>query len=470
MYINMLNILENLPIFEWYFNYKNFILGIMSLVLSMILVASIFWQLDEQLDDNLWGLIDKDTCVKDAIIIGSILIIGMLLNAAGMELKLKLNHMPLVLFFYGSMLLFFIQLIEIIKYKNTFKRIIKITFNIYIKIIECLILMLTLMDRLESIELVVALLSITVMRLLESILESSKKIKILNLNIEKEDCPVKEEKQLFASRQRQLNSICAELKESQGEREPYAIAIAGKWGTGKTSFVNVLKKKIENAEFIHIECTIGHDVEAILNEMSLQMIDKFRDNGIYVPQNGIVEEYFKKVAEFISNMGYDSFSKILEGFMISGEKSYSENKDLMNNELENFYNITKKNIYFIIDDMDRVIDDDVKTQLFQPDKPIYTKVRDDMPARYGLGSNVNQSLIADGCVIEGEVQNSILFRGVKIAKGAKLKNCVIMQDTCVGTDCNLQNVITDKDVMIQDGRSFMGTDTYPVFISKGSIV
>lgn len=104
----MLNILENLPIFEWYFNYKNFILGIMSLVLSMILVASIFWQLDEQLDDNLWGLIDKDTCVKDAIIIGSILIIGMLLNAAGMELKLKLNHMPLVLFFYGSMLLFFI--------------------------------------------------------------------------------------------------------------------------------------------------------------------------------------------------------------------------------------------------------------------------------------------------------------------------------------------------------------------------
>lgn len=58
---------------------------------------------------------------------------------------------------------------------------------------------------------------------------------------------------------------------------------------------------------------------------------------------------------------------------------------------------------------------------------------------------------------------------VKIAKGAKLKNCVIMQDTCVGTDCNLQNVITDKDVMIQDGRSFMGTDTYPVFVSKGAL-
>ena len=65
-------------------------------------------------------------------------------------------------------------------------------------------------------------------------------------------------------------------------------------GNRKNEFCKCVKEKIENAEFIHIECTIGHDVEAILNEMSLQMIDKFRDNGIYVPQNGIVEEYFKK--------------------------------------------------------------------------------------------------------------------------------------------------------------------------------
>ncbi len=82
-----------------------------------------------------------------------------------------------------------------------------------------------------------------------------------------------------------------------------------------------------------------------------------------------------------------------------------------------------------------LLNPDVKTQLFQPDKPIYTKVRDDMPARYGLGSNVNQSLIADGCVIEGEVQNRYLFGGVTVAKGAKL-NCVIMQDTCIGADWN----------------------------------
>ena len=362
MYISIVNSLENCPIFEWYFNNKNFILGSVSLVLLMVLVISAFWQLD---DNNLGGLINKDTCLKDAIIIVSVLLIGMLLNAAGIELKLKLKHMPVLLFFYGSILLFVIQGIELIKYKKTFKRIIKKTFSIYIKMLECILLMLILMNRLEIIELIVVVLSIIVMRSFDAILDCDKKIKFLNLNMEKEDCPVKEVNQLFASRKRQLNSICAELKEFHGEREPYAIAIAGKWGTGKTSFVNALKKKIEKAEFIHVECTIGHDVEAILNEMSLQMINIFKDNSIYVPQNGIVEEYFEKVAKFVSNMGYDSFSKILDGFTISGEKSYSENKELMNKELENFYNITKKNIYFIIDDMDRVIDDDMKILLFQ---------------------------------------------------------------------------------------------------------
>ena len=96
MYISILNNLQNCTIFEWYFNNKDFVLGIVNLILLMLLVISVFLQLDEQLDDNnLLGLFKKDICLKDAIIIVSVLLIGMLLNAAGMELKLKLNHMPL---------------------------------------------------------------------------------------------------------------------------------------------------------------------------------------------------------------------------------------------------------------------------------------------------------------------------------------------------------------------------------------
>ncbi len=117
-----------------------------------------------------------------------------------------------------------------------------------------------------------------------------------------------------------------------------------------------------------------------------------------------------------------------------------------------------------------LMDPAVRGQLFNPKRPIYTKVRDDMPARYGLGSQIRSSLVADGCVIEGEVDNCILFRGVKVGKGSRLENCVILQDTVIGTGCRLNYVIADKDVLIRDQRTLTGFDSYPMFIRKGSIV
>ena len=93
-----------------------------------------------------------------------------------------------------------------------------------------------------------------------------------------------------------------------------------------------------------------------------------------------------------------------------------------------------------------------------------------MPAKYGLNSYATNCLVADGCVIDGEVENCVLFRGVKIGKGAKIRNCVIMQDTRIGTNCSLKYVITDKDVLIKDGRTLMGFQSYPVYISKASVV
>lgn len=102
--------------------------------------------------------------------------------------------------------------------------------------------------------------------------------------------------------------------------------------------------------------------------------------------------------------------------------------------------------------------------------PIYTKVRDDNPTRYIAGSKAKNALVADGCVIEGEVENSILFRGVKVAKGAKVKNCVLMQDTVVGEGANLEYVITDKNVNITAGKELHGTDSFQVFVDKGKTV
>ena len=113
---------------------------------------------------------------------------------------------------------------------------------------------------------------------------------------------------------------------------------------------------------------------------------------------------------------------------------------------------------------------EVRDELFNPQRPIYTKVRDDAPSRYGLTSNVKNSIIAQGCVINGEVENCVISQGVYVGEGAKLSNCIVMQDTKIGCNTNLNYVIIDKDVTIKDGRSLMGYDSYPIYIAKKSVV
>ncbi len=113
---------------------------------------------------------------------------------------------------------------------------------------------------------------------------------------------------------------------------------------------------------------------------------------------------------------------------------------------------------------------EVRTELFNLTDPIYTKVRDDAPAVYGLEASAKNSLIADGCVIEGTVENSVLFRGVKVGKGAVIKNCILMQDTEVGDKCELNYVLADKNVKVGNYRSLCGTVDYPVFVNKNSAV
>lgn len=112
----------------------------------------------------------------------------------------------------------------------------------------------------------------------------------------------------------------------------------------------------------------------------------------------------------------------------------------------------------------------VREELFHSDNPIYTKVRDNAPAKYEIGANVKNTLVADGCVIDGTVENSVLFRGVKIGKGSVIKNSILMQDTTVGDNCEINHAILDKDVVVAGFRTLSGTEDYPVYVAKGAKV
>ena len=108
--------------------------------------------------------------------------------------------------------------------------------------------------------------------------------------------------------------------------------------------------------------------------------------------------------------------------------------------------------------------------LFIPGRPVYTKVRDEAPVRYGLDAEVKNSLVADGCVILGRVENCLLFRGVTVARGAVVRNSIIMQDTIISENADLNCIIADKEVVINPDRVLTGHEKYPLYIRKFSNV
>lgn len=125
-------------------------------------------------------------------------------------------------------------------------------------------------------------------------------------------------------------------------------------------------------------------------------------------------------------------------------------------DLESYYNANMA-----------LLDHDNLAKLVMSERPVYTKDRADAPAKYGFDSAVKNSLVANGCVIEGVVENSILFRGVKVGKGSVVRNAILMQDTVVGKGTTVSNIVTDKNVTIGDGLTVSSAESCPLYIAKG---
>lgn len=121
--------------------------------------------------------------------------------------------------------------------------------------------------------------------------------------------------------------------------------------------------------------------------------------------------------------------------------------------------------------MELINDSSVRAQLFGVrNRPIYTKVRNSAPTYYSPDAKVKNSLIADGCQIFGEVENSIIFRGTKIGKGTVVKNSILFQDTFTGENVTLNCVIADKNVVVRDNKTLSGDETLPFYLAKGKMI
>lgn len=186
------------------------------------------------------------------------------------------------------------------------------------------------------------------------------------------------------------------------------------------------------------KCRFGIGMILLKRELLIRLVDDCVSRNLYGFERDLLQRNLGSLRMF--SYEFDGYARII----CSPLSYFSANMELMRPE--------------------------VRAQLFNPERPIYTKVRDDMPARYGLGAEASNSLVADGCVIDGTVRDSVLFRGVRVGKGAVVENCVVLQDGRILPGCRLKYVITDKDVLIRNDRSLLGFESYPIFISKGSVV
>lgn len=182
------------------------------------------------------------------------------------------------------------------------------------------------------------------------------------------------------------------------------------------------------------KCNISMDMFIMSKDLLIKLIDECVSTGYYSSIKDCI--YSKNLS--LNTKGY-SFNGYLE-CVNSINSYYKVNMDMLN------FKINK--------------------ELFFGTGSIYTKVTDAPPTKYANGSNVSNSLIANGCIIEGSVKNSIISRRVTIHKGAKLKGCIILANCTIKENANLKGVIIDKNVVIDSDKHLMGDDKFPVVIQK----
>ena len=109
-----------------------------------------------------------------------------------------------------------------------------------------------------------------------------------------------------------------------------------------------------------------------------------------------------------------------------------------------------------------------RRELFPADRPVRTKTHEGVSTYYGVNARSRDSLVADNCIIEGELDHCIVFGGVRVEEGAKLENCIIMRGCTVGKDVRLSNVIADKDCCFSEGTMLIGSEKLPTVVPKGT--
>jgi glucose-1-phosphate adenylyltransferase len=271
---------------------------------------------------------------------------------------------------------------------------------------------------------------------------------------------------LYKNRLEALKGSLAFLKKCKED----FVVVADSDAVYKLNFSKVIDQHIAtNADLtmVYHEQDIGDDRSYIMFDTDSNNKIVSADINSYAV--GVKKHYmnvFVARTSFLLNIirtaiarGYTSFSNDI---LVPGIKVYN----IYGYKFEGYYqNVDSLHAYFKAN-MD-LLDKNIRKEIFG-DRDIYTKVNDAPPAKFTETAKVTNSLIHDGCLIEGTVENCILFRGVKVGKGTVLKNSIIMSENIIGENCNISYVVSDKDSIISSGITLAGCEKQPYFINKGS--
>jgi len=236
------------------------------------------------------------------------------------------------------------------------------------------------------------------------------------------------------------------------------------------------KHEASGADFTALTATVDTTVQPLDSHAQVPVVDeggRIIDMAEYHGQQGKVKvcadiwvanrTYIKRVVTEAIAHGHKSFYRDVLIRNLGKDKIHAVEYDGFFgrvNSLASYFSCSMR----LLDPVNRV------NLFYRRNQPIFTKVRNSAPTRYSADARVTGSMIADGCVIEGTVENSIIFRGVKVGKGTVVKNSILMQDTVTGENVRLSCVITDKNVVIRDGRELCGCESMPFYIGKGKMV
>jgi glucose-1-phosphate adenylyltransferase len=237
-------------------------------------------------------------------------------------------------------------------------------------------------------------------------------------------------------------------------------------------FNDVFKKHMENGADITVVChkanpTIGdtevsYDENGKITDVLYASEDKDYQREIITKIYILKKDFLLNIIEKATTYGWTDFNKEVIAKGVSQYKIFAYRHNGYCTVIKNLNNYYRAN-------MD-LLNVNIRNEIFKSNKRILTKIKDSVPIIFGENCNVNNSLIADGCKIEGSVESSIIFRDVHIKSGAVIKNSIIMQGTMIDHDAKMSYVVLDKNIKVSKGRTLNGSENYPFVISKGVTV